>query len=334
MTVRAYDSGEPPLSSDVKVEISIVNDSLHPPKVQKMSVTIRSCAENFFGGVIGQVKAQDLDPYDRLVFTIVSPNSHLFDIHRFDGRLIALTSLDVGHYVVNASVSDGKFTSYARVDVDAVCTTKETLANAVTVQFENLSVEQFYANFKDDFRRVIKRELKVRESNVEIINVQSSSESLEGMDHVLQANRIDTKKGRPDFVSSSKRVKRSPGGSSNRMGQDTNLDVLFAVLKSPNNYFPRQTLARKVKQVQGRIENELGVAVFDVFGDTCQDDSCDIGTCVTKVDFDESTLVPVQVKGAYFVSAQHRYIQQCVCLEGRCLKRLFMDECIKVRYLE
>ncbi|GFR97028.1 fat cadherin, partial [Elysia marginata] len=321
LTVRAYDSGKPPLSSEVVVEISVVNDSLHPPKVQKMSVTIRSCAENFFGGVIGQLKAHDLDPYDKLVFTIVSPNSHLFDIHRFDGRLIALTSLDVGHYVVNASVSDGKFTTYARVDVDAVCTSKETLANAVTVQFESLSVEQFYANFKDDFRRVVKRELGVRTSDVEIINVQPSSESMEGMDHVLSANRVSLKPSRSGSHLSGHRVRRSSQGGKKR-GQNSNLDVLFAVRKSTNNYFPQKTLERKVKQVLGRIESKLGVAVIGVFSDTCREDSCKIGTCVTKVNFDESTLIPVQVKGAYFVSAQHRYIQQCVCLEGECAQQV------------
>ena len=315
--MRAHDNGKPSLSSDATVEISVVNDSLHPPEVQKMSVTIRSCAENFFGGVIGQVKAQDRDPYDKLVFTIVSANSHLFDIHDYDGRLIALTSLDVGSYFVNVSVTDGKFTTYAGVDVDAVCTSKETLANAVTVQFENLRVEQFYANFKDDFRRVIKRELGVRTSDVEIINVQPSSESLEGMDHVLPAKKIKRNDNRASSQSSSHRRKRSPLGG-RRSSEATNLDVLFAVRKSTNSYFPRRTLERKVKQVQGRIEYKLGVSVVDVFGDTCSEDSCDIGSCVAKVDFDESTLVPVQVRGSYFVSAQHRYIQQCVCLEGKC----------------
>ena len=69
----------------------------------------------FPGGVIGQMEARDRDPYDTLSFNIVSPNRHLFDVHRDDGRLIALTGLDEGEYVVNISVTDQKFTRFGRV---------------------------------------------------------------------------------------------------------------------------------------------------------------------------------------------------------------------------
>ncbi|GFN75010.1 fat cadherin [Plakobranchus ocellatus] len=320
LTVRAHDSGEPSLSSDAIVEIAVVNDSLHAPEVKDMSINIRSCSDNFFGGVIGRVKARDLDPYDKIVFTIVSPNSHLFDIHRFDGRLIALTGLDAGHYVVNASVSDGKFTSYAKVDVHVVCTSKEMLASAVTIQFDNLSEEQFYSNFRDDFRRVLKHELGVRTRDVEIINVQPSSESLEGMDHVLPASALSS------LSSKKHRSKRSSGQfDGHRDSKSTSLDVLFAVRKSANSYYPRHVLKRKVKRVLGRIESKLGVAVADVFGDICEKDSCDVGSCIAKVEFDESTLVPVTANGASFVSARHRYIQKCVCLEGDCAEQVCGD---------
>ena len=61
------------------------------------------------------MEARDRDPYDTLSFNIVSPNRHLFDVHRDDGRLIALTGLDEGEYIVNISVTDQKFTRFGKV---------------------------------------------------------------------------------------------------------------------------------------------------------------------------------------------------------------------------
>ena len=102
---------------------------------QSFFSSLRSCMDSFPGGVIGQVEAHDRDPYDQNIFSIVSPNSHLFNIHRFDGRLIAVTDLDTGSYTVNVSVSDGKFTSYGVVKVLVVCTSKEMLDNAITIRY-------------------------------------------------------------------------------------------------------------------------------------------------------------------------------------------------------
>ncbi|KAH9487879.1 long-chain fatty acid transporter fat1 [Bulinus truncatus] len=302
LKVRAYDSGKPPLHSDVMVEIEVVNDSLYPPEVKNLSITIRSCMESFPSGVIGRVEARDRDPYDKTIFTIVSPNSHLFDIHRFDGRLIASTSLDAGEYIVNVSVSDGKFITYGRVNVMVICTTKEMLESAVTIRFENLAVEQFFANFKVDFQQVIKQELDVRTSDVEIINVQQSSDSL------------------PDRTSGIKPGQRKKRNANN------NLDVLFAVKKSADKFYTKKALKRKMDKIKGRIESELGAIIVSIFTDLCTKDSCDMGTCVGKVLFDKRTLEPVMVNGASFVSARHYYIEQCVCLEGNCPEQVCGDK--------
>lgn len=294
LIIRAYDNGKPPLYSEALVEIEVVDESMYAPEVQDLSVTIRSCVGSFPGGVFGQMQALDRDPYDKTIFTIVSPNSHFFDIHRYDGRLIALTGLDAGDYVVNVSVSDGKFTSYGRVDVAVVCTSKEMLDNSMTIQFENMVEEQFYANFKSDFQKVLKQELDVRTNDIEIINVQPSAESR------AESSQKDSRK--------SNRIRRSAS---------SNLDVLFAVHKTPDRFYNKKSLLRKMERIQGRIESVLGAKVVGMFIDTCDESSCDIGTCVGTVHFDESTLVPVIVNGASFVSARHRYTEQCICLEGK-----------------
>lgn len=115
LTIRVFDSGNPSLHSDTRVSIHVVDDSLWPPEVRNLSIHITSCMDSFPGGVIGYMEARDRDLYDTLTYNIMSPNRHLFDIHRTDGRLIALTGLDDGEYIVNISVTDQKFTRYGQV---------------------------------------------------------------------------------------------------------------------------------------------------------------------------------------------------------------------------
>ena len=66
--------------------------------------------------------ASDLDPYDRLSYGIVPASSrdpqkqsHLFEIDRNKGSVIALQGLDAGAYSLNVSVTDDKFTTFSQV---------------------------------------------------------------------------------------------------------------------------------------------------------------------------------------------------------------------------
>ncbi|XP_076446580.1 protocadherin Fat 1-like isoform X2 [Babylonia areolata] len=298
LTVRVFDSGSPPLHSDTKVTIHVVDDSVYPPEVRNLSIHISSCMDAFPGGVIGQIEARDRDPYDTLSFSIVSPNRHLFDVHRDDGRLIALTGLDEGEYIVNISITDQKYTRYGRVLVTVVCISKEIVDNAVTLQLANMIPEQFYASYKRDFQRVLKEKLNVRLNDVEVINVQPSA-------HTIQA-------------SNNNRPRRST--------PDNDLDVLFAVRRSLDRFFNPRSLKRKVQKFADELEIELGVRVLRVFSDVCTRSTCETGTCVGSVVFDDTNLVPVVVNGESFVSARHFYTHQCVCVEDECQSRLCGDK--------
>ena len=64
------------------------------------------------------MKASDLDPYDRLSYALVPAKhseSHLFEIDRNKGSVIALQGLDAGAYSLNVSVTDDKFTTFSQV---------------------------------------------------------------------------------------------------------------------------------------------------------------------------------------------------------------------------
>ncbi|XP_070182609.1 protocadherin Fat 1-like, partial [Littorina saxatilis] len=175
--------------------------------------------------------------------------------------------------------------------VTVVCISQEMVDNAVTVQFSNMIPEQFYASYRRDFQQVVKDNLNVRLNDVEIINVQPSA-------HTIQASNNNN------------RDKRST--------PDNDLDVLFAVRKSLDRFFNRKSLKRKVQKFSDEIEIQLGVRVLRVFSDVCTKSTCETGTCVGSVEFDDSNLVPVVVNGESFVSARHFYTHTCVCMEGEC----------------
>ena len=114
LVLRVFDNGEPRLHSDARVTLHVVEDGFFPPDVRNLSIHMNSCT-GVIRGVIGQVEAMDRDPYDSLSFSIISPNRHLFDILRDDGRLIVLAGLDEGHYTINVSVTDGKYVTFGMV---------------------------------------------------------------------------------------------------------------------------------------------------------------------------------------------------------------------------
>ncbi|XP_076467657.1 protocadherin Fat 1-like [Babylonia areolata] len=287
LMVRVYDSGFPRLHSDTQVSIHIVNDSIYPPEVGNLSIYISSCVDTFPGGVIGQVEATDHDLYDSLSFSIVSPNRHLFDVHRDDGRLIALMGLDEGDYIVNVSVTDEKFTRYCQVPVTVVCTPKEVIDNAVTFQFANMMPEQFLATYRNDFQQLLKQKLNVHLHDIRIINFQPSA----------------------PLTVTSKSMYHSV--------LDSNLDVLFAVQKSQNQYFSQKLLKHEVQKFADEVAMHLGVQVIKVFSDICSKSTCVKGQCVGSVEFDSTSLVSVVFNGESFVSARHFHTHKCVCFNAK-----------------
>ena len=59
----------------------------------------------------------------------------LFEIDRAKGTVVALQGLDVGTYVLNVSVSDGKFVSFGEAKVNVRLVSEDVLDNAVIIRF-------------------------------------------------------------------------------------------------------------------------------------------------------------------------------------------------------
>ena len=282
LIIRVFDNGTPAMFSDVNVLVNVIEESTFSPEVSNIDVSISSYLDEFPGGVIGAIKANDADQYDTLTFKVVSPNNHLFEIDKNDGRILAFAGLDSGNYLLNISVTDGKFTTYGQANIEVNAISEEMIANAVTIQIQNVEAQDFIKNYKRDFQKVLKRELNVRSRDIEIISIQNSK------DTVVTRNKRD-------------------------VGND--LDILFAVKKG-QEYIPQQKLKRKVTRAIPDLEATANIKVLKVFSDICEKDMCEGGQCIGFVEFDKESLVPVMMEGGSFVAAKHRYSYECECPNG------------------
>lgn len=142
--LKVRDSGKPSLSSSSLLTVRVIEESLHRPVASPLEVHIVTMEDEFPGGVIGQLHATDVDPYDALTFGHASPAQRsLFKISPRDGKIIALGGLDAGRYFLNASVSDGRFVVSVPVSIHVVQATPEMLQEAVTVRFESVTPHDF-----------------------------------------------------------------------------------------------------------------------------------------------------------------------------------------------
>lgn len=292
LTVRVFDNGTPALYSDVNVKVDIIEESTYSPEVSGLEISISSYLDDFPGGVIGSLKAVDGDKFDTLTYEVVSENRNLFDIDKKDGRIIAFAGLDSGSYKVNVSVTDGKYTSFGLVSIEVTTITEEMIANSLTIQFENMTPQDFMKSYKRDFVRVLKNEFNVKPRDIEIISMQKSQ------------NYVSANRKRRDLESQ-------------------NLDVLFAVNKG-DEYIPKDRLKRKVTKLQADLESNMNVKVVKIFTDICEKDMCEGGQCIGFVEFDKDSLIPVMMDGGSFVSARHSYSYECECPNGNIGKQVFI----------
>lgn len=129
--------------------------------------------DDFPGGVIGKIHATDQDMYDVLTFALKSEQKSLFKVNSHDGKIIALGGLDSGKYVLNVSVSDGRFQVPIDVVVHVEQLVHEMLQNTVTIRFENVSPEDFVGLHMHGFRRTLRNAvLTQKQDSLRIISIQ------------------------------------------------------------------------------------------------------------------------------------------------------------------
>jgi len=170
LTVRVFDNGTPALYSDVNITVLIVERSSSPPVITPLSTVVTVSGDDVFpGGVFGRVTAFDNNAVDRLVFAIVrDEDRRLFDIDAVDGTLRAVQGLDVGEYIINVSVSDGKFTRYADVRLSIEGVSDDATESSVVVRLDGLTPEEFVGHHMNSFVLALQSELHVRQSAIKV----------------------------------------------------------------------------------------------------------------------------------------------------------------------
>lgn len=228
--LKVLDNGSPPLSTDTIVTAVIIEESRFAPVVSSLEVVINSFRDEFPGGVMGKIHATDEDPYDKLYYEVVSPYKDLFSVDREDGTLVALPGLDVGSYNLNVSVTDGVFTSYGIILVEVNMVSEDAVKNSIGIRLKGITPEDFITSFRKTFLHGLRSALSIRTKDIEILSIQPSE-------------AMSTKEKR-----------------------DTNrdLDVLFAVRKSPHVYYPAKNLLTKLKEKQTLFETTSNLKVVKV----------------------------------------------------------------------
>ncbi|XP_058884470.1 protocadherin Fat 3-like isoform X3 [Acipenser ruthenus] len=171
--VQAKDSGRPQLSSTTSILIRIIEESIHKPIAIPLEIYIVTMEDEFPGGVIGKIHATDQDVYDVLSFTHKYQQKSLFKINSQDGKIIALGGLDTGKYVLNVTVSDGRYAVPVDVVVHVEQATPEMLQSSVTIRFESISPEDFVGLHLRAFKRTLRNSVATqKQDTLHILGIQ------------------------------------------------------------------------------------------------------------------------------------------------------------------
>lgn len=317
LQIRVFDNGIPPLYSDTWVIVKVIEESQYPPIIIPLEISINSFLDEFPGGKIGRVFANDQDQYDTLIYNLAptagvlySPTS-LFNISRTDGTLYALPRLDVGDYRVNVTVTDGKFMSFMIVKIAVEMISEDMLESAVIVRFSKTSPDSFILSHRKGFIRSVRNAMGSRLKDIVIISVQPSNDEINVI-HSRYSRDTAATTATTTNVTIDNRTKRHT---------KTDLDVLFTVRKSQNSanaitYYTSSEIQKALEDNLEELEETTKLTVEEIVKSKCSTNFCDNGKCKDKISINPNIVDPVSTDVTSFVSARHEHVIECSCLEG------------------
>uniref|UniRef100_A0A4W5NWP6 FAT atypical cadherin 1a n=1 Tax=Hucho hucho TaxID=62062 RepID=A0A4W5NWP6_9TELE len=191
LNVQVADNGKPQLFSTAYISIRVIDESVYPPAVFPLDIYISVAGEEYPGGVLGKIHATDQDIYDTLTYSLAPPSSPdnaedaLFTVSAADGKVIARRPLDVGHYPLNVTVTDGHFSATADVNVHVRQATRQALDNSIAVRFAGIAPEEFVGDYWRTFQRALRNIAGVRRSEVQLVSLQPSEQGTGDLDVLL-----------------------------------------------------------------------------------------------------------------------------------------------------
>ena len=143
---------------------------------------------------------------------------------------MAMPGLDAGKYLVNVSVSDGKYISLQSVEVVVQSVSEHVLSQSVVIKFRHVTPEQFITSYRKKFINIMKNLFNTDIEKVVILGLQ------------------------PTF--SSKRRIRNVG--------DPDIDMLLAIRSDDDKYVSRQSVQSILTAKLLSISAQLGIKVGDL----------------------------------------------------------------------
>ncbi|CAG9825597.1 unnamed protein product [Phaedon cochleariae] len=304
LQVRVFDNGSPPLYSDARVAVKVVEESQYPPMVTPLEVNVNSYLDVYPGGVIGKVYANDQDQYDVLTYSLspmYGPNMQqqqhqqtleLFRIDRSDGTLEACARLDAGEYRLNVSVSDGKFADHAVVKVNVAVVAEEVAEKAVSIRFRDVAPDSFIASHKKGFARAIRNAMKCRLEDVVIVSLHPT---------VPEKATERSAKRRSEVVAG---------------GGQRHLDLLFGVRRPDGGFYAPQVVRKELIEGLRELEETANLVVEEIVQSRCNGEQCRFGICQDQYVLDNDHIDRVFTAFTSFVSPRYTQKVECVCKEG------------------
>lgn len=156
------------------LNINVTEQSKYPPTVTPLEVFITTTGGLFANRVIGRLHASDQDLQDVLTYKLVSekPEGKRFSVDLTDGKIWADENLEVGSYVLNISVSDGRFSVWTEVQVHMWAASQRALDSGLTMQLVGMSPEEFLGDYWKGLQRKMAQSLSLPKQELYLASLQ------------------------------------------------------------------------------------------------------------------------------------------------------------------
>lgn len=253
------------------------------------------------GGSLGEVRASDQDPHDTLHYNILHDQhkrlTQAFKVDLETGRLFSSMSVPEGHYSMNISVSDGKFTTFSPANIEVININDDMIANGMIIVLGGANPEEFILSYRRSFLRSVKSIMNVRNDDVIILSIEPTT----GKATVLEPTGT---RYRDEIESFALDISHS-----------IDISLLFCVRKSNGHYFSRKQLFHKIASEVSLMESTMGLRVLRLESNMCHNITCSNGECEDVIDLQNSPVV-LTTEAMNFVSMKHTHEGICLCPTG------------------
>ncbi|XP_062333238.1 protocadherin Fat 1a isoform X1 [Osmerus eperlanus] len=318
LEAQVSDSGKPQLLSTTFISVRIIEESVYPPAILPLDIYISTAGDEYPGGVLGKIHATDQDVYDTLTYSLAPSYSAaagtdgaLFSVSASDGKVIAQRPLDVGHYPLNVTVTDGRFTTAADVNVHVRQAPSQALDNSIGVRFAAIAPEEFIGDYWRNFQRALRNIAGVRRSEVQLVSLQPAEQSSGDLDVLLALERSGSPY-QPQEV-----VFRKLNSSAAVIEEMTGVRIVRVVMKlcagldCPLRYCDEAVTLDKTAMSTYSTARLSFVTPRHLRTATCQ---CEGGSCPLLNKLCEASPCP---EGMECVADQKEAKYSCVCPDGK-----------------